>query len=83
MIYKFRYVSKSNVYNNLYILINNETREFLIFKSSMFGEHLNNKIKHLTGGLDFSEFVNIDLKTRKDFKKQAFILREDNCMKEV
>ena len=83
MIYKFRYVSKSNVYNNLYIVINNETREFIIFKSSMFGEHLYNKIKRLTGGLDLNELVNIDLKTRKDFEKQAFILREDNCMKEV
>lgn len=83
MIYKFRCVSKSNAYNNLYIVVNNITREFIIFKSSMFGEHLYNKIKHLTGGLDLIEFANIDLKSRKEFKKYADILREDPCMKEV
>ena len=65
MVYRFVYVS-NNSYNNLICTVSTITKEYIVYKASMYNKVIDDKVKHLTEHLPKSE--PIELKSKRAFE---------------
>lgn len=66
MIYRYVYISKTNKYNNLCCLVSTITKQYLVYKASMYNGIIDEKVKQLTYHLPKSE--PIELATKRAFE---------------
>lgn len=77
MVYYFTYISKTYTPNDYGILINSETKQFYIWKATMYRPTKAKKI--------IKEYccLPIPLQTKKDFSELVNQLRQDKSLEEI
>lgn len=67
MVYKFIYKSKANDYNSKICIVNTISKEYLVYKSSMYNKVIDDKVKYLSHYLPNTD--PIEMRTQKDLEK--------------